>query len=188
MIEKMLLVVIALFPISEIALAVMKRSTGGWEQNEDRGSMRLLWLSIVVGSTLAFVAQWVPWGRFNVSRSIVVAVALALMVFGLVIRWTAIVQLGRFFTVDVAIHTDHAVVQSGLYRYVRHPSYTGLLIAFLGLGVFFGNWVSIVGLLVPIGLGVLNRINKEEQALLAGLGSPYESYCARTKRLFPGLY
>lgn len=69
MIEKILLVVVVLFPISEIVLAVMQRSRDGWAQTQDRGSMRLLWLSIVVGSTLAFVAQWVPGARFNVSWS-----------------------------------------------------------------------------------------------------------------------
>lgn len=188
MLEKILQGVIVLFPVSEVVLAIMKRSGVGRAQSEDRGSMRWLWVSILFGVVLAFAAQWVPWGRFAASRTIVVAVALALMVSGLVIRWTAIIQLGRFFTVDVAIHKDHDVVQHGLYRYVRHPSYTGLLIAFLGLAVYFGNWLSIVGILVPIGVGVLNRINTEERALLAGLGASYASYCARSRRLFPGLY
>jgi len=150
--------------------------------------MRWLWFSILVGVFLAFAAQWVPWARIAVSRSNAVTVALALMFCGLVIRWTAIVQLGRFFTVDVAIHPDHEVVQNGLYHFVRHPSYTGLLTAFLGFGIYFGNWLSIVGLLLPIGLGVLNRIDMEEQALLAGLGPSYASYRARTRRLFPGVY
>ena len=70
----------------------------------------------------------------------------------------------------------------------RHPSYTGLMIAFLGLGVFFGNWLSIVGLLLPITLGVVNRVVKEERTLLDSLGPAYASYCARTKRFLPWLF
>jgi protein-S-isoprenylcysteine O-methyltransferase Ste14 len=183
-----LLIVVAIFPVSEIALAFVKRSRGLPAQSEDRGSMRLLWLSVVLGLVLAIVFQWVPLARIRVSHSILRVGSLLLLISGLTVRWVAILTLGRLFTVDVAIHSDHAVVQRGLYRLVRHPSYTGLLIAFLGLGVFFANWLSIVGLLLPISLGVLNRVAQEEQALLASLGSAYASYCARTKRFIPGVF
>jgi protein-S-isoprenylcysteine O-methyltransferase len=92
------------------------------------------------------------------------------------------------FTVDVAIHSDHEVVQTGLYRFVRHPSYTGLLIAFLGFGVYFANWLSMIALLVPIALGMSIRVRQEEKALLRSLGPAYALYCARTKRFLPGLF
>jgi protein-S-isoprenylcysteine O-methyltransferase len=187
MIERMLLVVIALFPFSEIALGLIKRSHRRSAQSEDRGSMRLLWLTIVLGVGLAFAAQRVPSTRLAASPSVVNLVALALMVSGLAVRWAAILTLGRLFTVDVAIHSDHEVVQTGLYRLVRHPSYTGLLITFLGFGVSFANWLSIVALLAPITLGILNRVEKEEHALLRSLGPAYASYCERTKRFIPGL-
>ena len=101
--------------------------------------------------------------------------------------WTAILTLGRLFTVDVAIHSDHAVVEQGLYRFMRHPSYTGLLVAFLGLGVSLANWLSIIALLVPIAAAVLKRVAIEEGALLHSLGPAYAAYCARTKRFIPGL-
>lgn len=187
MIERVLLVVIALFPMSEVALAVIKRSHYRSAQSEDKGSMLLLWCTIGLGVALAFAAQWVPWAHLDVSPSLIHVVALLLMVFGFVVRWTAILTLGRFFTVDVAIHSDHEVVQTGLYRFARHPSYTGLLIAFLGFGVYFANWLSILALLVPITCGMLNRVKKEEKALLRSLGPAYASYCAHTKRFIPGL-
>lgn len=187
MIERLLLVVIALFPISEVALALIKRSRGRSAQSEDKGSLRLLWVCIVLGVVLAFAARRIPSALVAVSPSVVNLVALALMVFGLVVRWAAIVTLGRLFTVDVAIHADHEVVQTGLYRHVRHPSYTGLLIAFLGFGVSFSNWLSMLVLLVPIILGMLNRVNKEENALRRSLGPAYAAYCERTKRFIPGV-
>ena len=187
MVQLILSVVVALFPISEIALAFVKRSGGRGAQSEDRGSMRVLWLSIAFGVGLAIAAQWISSTRLPGPSLMIRLVALALLLGGLALRWAAILALGRLFTVDVAIHSDHALVQIGLYRVVRHPSYTGLLVAFLGLGVFFANWLSIVGLLVPITLAVLNRVVKEEQALLGSLGSEYGAYCARTKRFIPGL-
>jgi len=57
----------------------------------------------------------------------------------------------------------------------------------LGLGVYSASWLSLVVLLVPITAAVVNRIVKEEAVLLAALGAPYAEYCARTKRLIPGL-
>ena len=187
MIERLLGVVVALFPVSEVALAIMRRSRGRAARSEDRGSMRLLWVGIVLGVGLAIAAQGVRAARIPGPASVVRVAALALMVAGLALRWSAILTLGRLFTVDVAIHRDHSVVQRGLYRHVRHPSYTGALIAFLGLGLFFGNWLSLIVLLVPITLAICNRVAKEERALLASLGPEYAAYCARTRRFIPGV-
>ena len=187
MIRLALGVLIALFPLSEVALAFVKRSGGRAAQSEDRGSMRLLWLGIALGVGLAIAARWIPSARLPGSPHVIRLLALGLLSGGLALRWVAILTLGRLFTVDVAIHADHVVVRDGVYRLVRHPSYTGLLVAFLGLGLFFANYLSIVGLLLPVTLVVLNRVAKEEQALLASLGSEYAAYCARTKRFIPGL-
>jgi protein-S-isoprenylcysteine O-methyltransferase len=74
-----------------------------------------------------------------------------------------------------------------LYRYVRHPAYTGMLMAFLGLGASFANWLSLVALMLPITLAGVNRVAKEEQALHAALGPAYADYCARTRRFIPWL-
>lgn len=188
MINQTLHVALLLFPLSEIALAVIKRSRAGQARSEDRGSLRLLWLAIVVGVSLAFLASRVRSAHAPVPRSIVAPIALVLMVIGLGARWVAILTLGKLFTVDVAIHSDHSVVRSGLYRYMRHPSYTGLMTAFLGFGLLFDNWLCLIALLLPISLGVVNRVVKEEQALLSSLGSEYAVYCARTKRFIPGLF
>lgn len=180
--------VVALFPVSEIALAVVKRSHASSAQAQDRGSMRALWIAIAIGLGCAIAAQWAPAARLRVPLRVLRPLALGLLVAGLAVRWVAIFTLGRLFTVDVAIQADHQLVQTGLYRAVRHPSYAGLLMAFLGLGLFFASWLSLVLLLVPITLAVMNRVSKEERALLLALGAPYAAYCARTKRLIPGVF
>jgi protein-S-isoprenylcysteine O-methyltransferase Ste14 len=184
--SKILLAVVVLFPVSEIVLARVKRAKSESSQLEDRGSLRLFWLAIATGVTLGIIAsRWFPSANIQSSSLLLGTFSLVLLVVGLTIRWVAIFTLGRFFTVDVAIQTDHSVVESGPYRLVRHPSYSGLLLSFIGLAIFFGNWLSIVGLLVPVTLAVLNRVAKEEHALLVSLGSPYAAYCARTKRFIP---
>jgi protein-S-isoprenylcysteine O-methyltransferase len=187
MIERVLWAVVLLFPASEIAMAFLKRSRRTTAQSQDQGSLRLLWLSIGAGTALAVMLQSVPSTRLPGPNSISQAVALILLAGGLAVRWSAILTLGSLFTVDVAIHADHAVVDAGPYRFIRHPSYTGLLFAVLGLGVFFGNWLSIILLMIPVTLAVLNRVAKEEEALRGFMGPAYDSYCKRTRRFIPGL-
>jgi len=183
----MIWIAFGFFPVSEIVLALVRRSRGGSARSDDRGSMRLLWMLIFCGVCAGVLSSGVSATRIPASARALNAVGLSLVVGGLVLRWTAILTLGRLFTVDVAIHDDHVVVQSGLYRFMRHPSYTGLLVAFVGLGVLFGNWLSIVVLIVPVFLGILYRVHHEEKVLLASLGTAYRDYCARTKRFVPGL-
>jgi protein-S-isoprenylcysteine O-methyltransferase Ste14 len=187
MLRTILWTVVCLFPASEIALALLKRADPASAQNEDRGSMRIVWLAVALGIACAVAARSIPWTWVRLPPGVAGALALAFLLAGLAIRWAAIATLGRHFTVDVAIQQDHTLVQHGLYRLVRHPSYSGLLLAFFGLGLSFASWLSLLALMLPITLAIINRIAKEERALLAALGPAYALYCARTKRLFPGL-
>ncbi len=187
MLTLLLRLVVVLFPVSEAALAVFKRANRRTAEVEDRGSLRALWLAILGGFAVAVAGQWARWARLRPS-SWHQALALCFLSSGLALRWASILTLGRFFTVDVAIHARHRIVDSGPYRVIRHPSYTGLLLAFVGLGLVFSNWLSLAALVLPVGLAVLNRIRKEEEALGRAFGASYADYCARTRRLVPWLY
>jgi protein-S-isoprenylcysteine O-methyltransferase len=176
-----------LFVLSELGLLVTRRS-GGRGRSEDRGSLYLLWITIVASMLAASVGS--AFVRATDSRllTLLVPVGFVLYVFGLILRWYAIVYLGRFFTVDVAIAADHRVVDAGPYRLIRHPSYTGLLLAFLGLGICFRNWLGLLFAIIPTTLLLLWRIRIEEGALTAALGAAYVNYSARTRRLIPFVY
>lgn len=100
----------------------------------------------------------------------------------------AVRTLGKFFTVDLAIHEGHKLVNKGLYKYIRHPSYSGSLMSFLGFGLSLNNWVSFAITFVPVFISFLYRINIEEQLLLKQEGLNYADYKKRTKRLIPMLY
>ena len=113
---------------------------------------------------------------------------LAVLTAGLIIRVWAIRTLGRFFIYTVRVGEDHRVVDTGPYRLVRHPSYTGLLMAALGVGIALGNWLSIAACLLPALTGFSIRLLSEERTLAAELGEPYRAYMARTKRLIPGIW
>ena len=116
------------------------------------------------------------------------AVGIALMVAGTAYRNWAVHVLGRFFTVTVGVEEGHRVVDSGPYRLVRHPSYTGMLAFFAGFGVALDSWPSVGAAVLPTLAALVIRISYEERMLRRELGPPYVGYSARTKRLIPGVW
>lgn len=116
------------------------------------------------------------------------AVGIALMVAGTAYRNWAVHVLGRFFTVTVGVEAGHRVVDSGPYRLIRHPSYTGMLAFFAGFGVALDSWLSVAAAVLPTLAAVVIRIVYEERMLRRELGQPYVDYAARTKRLIPGVW
>ena len=112
------------FMISEVALAVVRRSRASSSRSADRGSLVLLWMVIVISITFAYsFAYCAPRATMDpgVAPSLRI-VGLVVFLAGLALRWYAIIYLGRFFTVNVAIASDHRVIDTGPYRYIRHPS------------------------------------------------------------------
>ncbi len=178
------------FMFSEFILAAMRRSRGGDSGGADRGSLVLLWVVIVISITLAYSFSYTePVASFgDILKAPLRIVGLAVFVAGLALRWYAIIHLGRFFTVNVAIASDNSVIDTGPYKYVRHPSYTGALMAFLGLGLCLANWLSLACAIVPTVGAFLWRIRIEEAALLNGLGDKYRDYMRHTQRLIPGIF
>jgi protein-S-isoprenylcysteine O-methyltransferase Ste14 len=117
-----------------------------------------------------------------------VAVGAAVLALGLAFRAWAVHELGRFFKFTVVVQADHRVVDTGPYRLIRHPSYTGLLMAELGLGIMLGTWLSIPAAVLPPLIGFGARIRREERVLARELGEPYREYMTRTHRLVPGIW
>lgn len=107
---------------------------------------------------------------------------------GTTLRAWSIRTLGRYFRSTVMIQPGHEVVTAGPYQYVRHPSYSGILLNVLGVGIGLGSWPGLPVLLIFTFLGLYQRIRVEEHALGASLGQPYQDYMRRTKRLIPFLY
>jgi protein-S-isoprenylcysteine O-methyltransferase Ste14 len=88
----------------------------------------------------------------------------------------------------VQTSADQPVITDGPYRVIRHPSYGGILLAVPGIGLFIGNWLSLIVLTVPVACGLVLRIRIEERALLRSLGDDYRTYAAAQKRLVPFIW
>jgi len=176
-----------IYVTSEVLLTITKRASHGGA-SRDANSWRLLWAIITLSICLGiFAARRFPMTSVPYPKQLA-TMGVAVFVVGLALRAWSVVCLGRFFTVNVAIAPDHQLVESGPYRFVRHPSYTGALLAILGLALTLGNWLTIIIIMFPICGVFVYRMNVEERALIDGLGEKYVSYTSRTKRLVPFVY
>ncbi len=159
-------------------------------RRQDNGSkVALIGLFALGGLLGALVAVKLPIAAVTPNMSARIALFwLGMLLFagGVALRLYAIHMLGAYFTTDVAIAPDQTVVETGSYRFIRHPSYTGILLALLGTGlIVFANWLSVLALMGCILLGIAYRIAVEERTLQSQLGQPYQEYMQRTKRLIP---
>lgn len=158
-------------------------------RQQDRGSYVVLIGSIIVGGGIGFLLAivWtgaaIPWFRPQVTIAGIIFILL-----GGGLRWWAILTLGHYFTFDVAVRATQKVVQSGPYRIVRHPAYSGTLLSLLGIGLALANWAGLVAILAGALVGLLYRVRVEEKALIDGLGQPYVDYMRCTKRFIPFIF
>ena len=176
-----------IFLASEVALVLSRRSRTQ-HTGKDRFTLPLLWLVITLSIFAGFTCRAaLPQFRLP-HRSLFYLMGLLLFVLGLIIRWLAIIQLGRFFTVNVAISEDHELITTGLYRYLRHPSYSGTLVTFLGFGLCLLNWLSLAVIFIPVAAAFIWRMHVEEEALGEAFGDRYRQYAASRARIIPLVY
>jgi protein-S-isoprenylcysteine O-methyltransferase Ste14 len=154
----------------------------------DRGSLAAFDVSGVLSIPAGIVLGFTDYGRVRAFEPYVAAAGLVLMVAGTALRWAAIRELWKYFTVNVSILEGQRVIKRGLYGVVRHPSYTGLLVRYLGFGLAFDNWLSAALVFLPLFFATLYRVRVEEEALLEHFGEEYAAYASVTKRLVPGIY
>jgi len=117
-----------------------------------------------------------------------VVAGLVLVAAGIGLRAWSILTLGRFFQYRIRIQPGHRVVTSGPYRYVRHPSYTGIALVLTGIALASGDVWSLLAVAVLGGAGLAVRIRAEERQLTQALGAEYERFAVGRKRLVPGVW
>jgi protein-S-isoprenylcysteine O-methyltransferase Ste14 len=174
------------YVISEIVMTY--RTKQGKDDAFDRGTNRLVW--IFVGCS--FIFAWLPvildFGRLLVLGDWLTWVGVFIMAAGIIFRRYAIYVLGKFFTATVQIQSNHELIKAGPYRYIRHPSYLGILIITVGLGIALANWISLLMCIVLPLIGVIKRINVEEGELEKHFGEKYREYRKSTWRIVPYVY
>jgi len=82
-------------------------------------------------------------------------------------------------------HVFQKIVETGLYKFIRHPGYLGQLMIFFGISISLSNWLSVLLMMMTVKIGYLYRIHVEERFMPEEMGENYLKYQARTKRIIP---
>jgi protein-S-isoprenylcysteine O-methyltransferase Ste14 len=185
-IDLLLYATLALWAAFEVGLRLVEMAQRRGGIARDRGTRVVIALALGGAIALAWLARaHVPSARIPAALR---AVGLVVMWCGLGVRAWAVATLGRAFRTTVEVDAGQPVISTGPYAYVRHPSYTGLLLIVAGTGLAVGNWLGLVAcLLLPLPALVF-RIAVEERELVRVLGEPYRSYQSQTRRLVPGVW
>lgn len=155
-------------------------------RSRDGGSYWVMHIGIAVAYGLAFtLSRWRPFGfSTRLSTSYVLAGAV-LFLMGAAIRYWAIRELGRLFTRDVQVSEGQTIVAQGPFRWMRHPSYTGLLLEAAGIGLAVRSGFSTFVIVAIVLAAVLYRVRIEERALAEVVGPAYAAYARRVRRFVP---
>jgi len=172
---------------SEILLNRLMHSGSNDKKGQDKGSIRFIWIAIALAIFSGIIFS--TYVKILIGNQIIIPyVGLALVVVGMILRFISIWTLGRFFTVDVTIRDDHKIKKDGVYRFIRHPSYAGSLISFIGFGISLNNWLSLISVTILITIALIYRIRIEEKLLTDHFGADYLDYQNKTYRLIPWIY
>jgi protein-S-isoprenylcysteine O-methyltransferase Ste14 len=155
--------------------------------SSDKGSLWLLYILITIGYALSFSIGATKIGRMN-HWDAFFAVGVVLAVIGFTIRIQSMLTLKQYFTYSVSKVENHELIETGLYKTIRHPGYLGQLMIFAGISTSLSNWLSILLMMIPVTIGYIYRIKVEEKFMIEQMGENYLNYQKRTKRIIPMIY
>ncbi len=183
-----LYIALAVFFVPEAIGNFFQYSEKGAKRN-DRGSYAVLTLTTLGGLVAAFYSVNVVFSAtINWHQAILFWIGIGAILAGTGLRWYSIRLLGRYFSRDVATREGQKIIDHGPYRLIRHPSYSGAMLALIGIGLALTNWLAIAALVVTEIVGYSYRVHVEEKALCDALGQAYRDYMKRTRRFIPYLW
>ena len=151
-------------------------------RKKEGGSGKLISVSVAASF---LVAYFFALSGIALMPSWVFYLGTLIIILGIIVRQWSIAVLGRFFSPTIGVQEGQKVVETGPYRLVRHPSYTGVLLILVGVGLAFQSLAAILVMLLMFSVAYGHRINEEEEVLVSELGEEYVKYMKRTKRLIP---
>jgi protein-S-isoprenylcysteine O-methyltransferase Ste14 len=150
-----------------------------------RGFLPAWGVCVIAAVTMLFLAPHIAPAAAIGHGAVTFAAGMAILVAGAGLRVWSFQALGRYFTFTVKVSPDQPVVTGGPYRLLRHPGYAGGMLAMIGIGVLWGNWVTLATVTLLWLALIVWRIQFEENALLTTLDGRYRTYAAHHKRLVP---
>jgi protein-S-isoprenylcysteine O-methyltransferase Ste14 len=157
-------------------------------RDKDAGSWQVIDYGSKAARVAAFlVAFFTSPAAAGTDRIIVYGIGVITMVAGALLRRHCFRVLGSNFTFQVTVSDKSTIVKHGVYRWVRHPSYTGGMIYNVGIGLALTNWFSVLLLALGMATFYTYRVRVEEQALCR-THSDYPEYMRHTKRFIPFIF
>ena len=164
----------------ELTIFSKQRLAGGF--NQDKKSLLLILVGITLSLFSFFFFSYSGIGKLSINF---VYSGIFLMIAGFILRQWSIQVLGKLFTPVISIQKDHRLIIKGPYKYVRHPSYSGLLVELVGVSLAVSNWISFILIFCFVLPPLLYRIRVEEKELIKTFGQDYIVYMERVKMLIP---
>ena len=178
--------------ISEILIGILRNEKGNpSKQHRNKSTSGLYIVTFLSISMAIYFSQASHIYGIHLTKSAqtyAYYLAVILIVGGILVRGTAILTLKQQFSVNLTIIDNHKLIDNGIYHYLRHPSYSGALLSFLGLCITFLNWLSLIIVFFSVLAVYLYRIGVEEKMLINHFGNEYVNYSHKTKRIIPYIY
>ena len=148
------------------------------------------WLPLIIAILLLGPGDWFghSWLRENFIEhtNLVGTIGLSISIIGAIIACTSRYLLGNNWSLSVQRKEQHQLIQNGIYKIVRHPIYTGLLLLFIGNAIIVGDYRAIIAVLIVF-ISLCLKLKKEEKLLAEVFGTEYTEYKNQTKALIPYL-
>jgi protein-S-isoprenylcysteine O-methyltransferase Ste14 len=184
-----LIIASTIWIFAEVYLVLRDNSRGKGKTTIDRRTRNYNFISLIIAISCAALISWIPLFQFNRrGSSIVFWTGIIIIVLGLFLRYWSILILGKYFRTTVEVEESQKIVQKGPYKWIRHPSYSGIIMFCIGYGLAVQNWLSLIIAVSLPTIALLYRIKIEEEALVKGIGTEYEVYQKKTKKLIPGIW
>jgi protein-S-isoprenylcysteine O-methyltransferase Ste14 len=148
----------------------------------------VVFVSFFIFIFLAVGLQILKIGVLNEDIVWVAVTGTIVFLFGLILRLAAFITLGMGFRPVVSSARNETVIKKGVYRIIRHPSYTGMILIYTGISLCLLNWVLL--LISAAGFSALYiwRVHLEEKVLVSRFGKEYSDYQKKTRKFIPYVY
>ncbi len=182
---KNLIIIAAIFSIWLFQPAVTAEETAKNKKKDGYTVVLIILMSLL--SNIVPIIDWAYVGGTPDNNIITVAGFIILWT-GILLRNYSITLLGKHFTPTIQLQEDHTLITAGPYSVIRHPSYLGAFLAFVGIAIFLNSIVGTIFVVVAMLIAYIVRINAEEKALVGLFGDIYTSYQNDTKKIIPYLW
>ncbi len=170
-------------------LMLLEKAQAKGTTKADRVTRLFNSVSLALALSSVWPALLLPSLRFSSNEILLITLAGTLIIcLGFGLRHWAISLLGRYFRTTVEIEEGQKVVQKGPYRFIRHPSYSGIILFCIGYGLVSQNWLSLALCAVLPAAALVYRISVEEEEMVNVIGAEYKDYQSKTKKLIPGIW